>query len=395
MTTTRFLGRAIRRAQVKSYTFGGTISAIDVYTCTINGKAITVTAGSTVAATVATTILAALQATTNPTEFTQITFDSGGSGIITATGLSSGRPFVLTITSSGSGTVSNSGAGTVTTEASSPNDWSVSGNWDSGVPATGDTAIIDLDGAEILYGLDQNAVTLAQLLISGLNCKIGLKRNSDYGYPEYLDQKLKIGATILKIGLGDGQGPSRCFIDLNNIASTVDIYKSQNGEVTGIPAVRLSNTHSSTIVDASGNAKVGLADALDETGTIATLRVGPEANVYGGIGLTVTNVSSTGTLVLNGPTDSYEQDGGDAALRGSAAHADIDVSGGQLSYESSGTASAVAVGPGLITCANDHSPRTWSATTIRAGGRIEDPRNTITHTAGIAVDDSVSSVTAA
>src|SRR6185295_12509087 len=96
MASTTWRGDAPAVAQVDTLTVGGTIEATDIFKMTINGKTLSVTAGSTVAATVATTIATAWNASTIP-EFAEITAAATSGGALTLTADTPGKPFVCTV----------------------------------------------------------------------------------------------------------------------------------------------------------------------------------------------------------------------------------------------------------------------------------------------------------
>lgn len=146
---------------------------------------------------------------------------------------------------------------TTTTSNAGPNDWNTASNWDTGtVPANSDNVFI-VDGANILYGLDQSAVTLTLLETRNRETEIGLpRRNADYF--EYRETFLKIGATTVNIGDGPGNGSDRIQIHFTNTDPVITVYETGSGD--GEPAVQFkgtnsTNTASLTII----NGEVGVA----------------------------------------------------------------------------------------------------------------------------------------
>lgn len=130
---------------------------------------------------------------------------------------------------------------TTTTANQGPNDWNVAANWDTGtVPVSSDTVFI-IDGGNILYGLDQSAVTLTRLQTQNRETEIGLpRRNADYF--EYRETFLKIGATTIDIGDGDGNGSDRIQIHAVNPDATITVYETGSGDEE--PAVQLKGVNS-------------------------------------------------------------------------------------------------------------------------------------------------------
>lgn len=387
---TRFLGRAATIAQVVQWTFSAP-AINDVYTVKINGKVVTFTATTIVVADLAAGLVAAIAASTI-VEFTKLTAAVVSTNKLQITGASTGEPFTVVITSSGAGTITPA----TTTTAQSPKHWNVADNWSGGaVPVNGDDAVVDLQDAEIFWGLDQSAVTLNSLITSGLSHRIGLPDLNASGYVEYLDRDLKIGVTTGRYGVGDGPGPARLRINFGAVQTSAELCRSGNGEIQGLPAVLFSGSNANNVYDiVTGYAGIVYDPAT--TGAASSIRIGPGAVVVTGPGLsTVPTVKNAGTLTMQTGTSSFTQSGGAAALKGTGAHAAIVVNNGVLSYESAGTATAVTVGPGTIDASVDPSARTFTGTTIKAGGSIIDPSRTITFTNGITLDSSVKSLQAA
>jgi hypothetical protein len=155
MSTIRFKGNALAVAQVDTLTVGGTVEAGDRFVSTINTKALSVAATTTVLATTATdfyTAWEALDASLYP-EYAEITADDS-SATVTLTSNEEGVPFTVTVTT----TESNGGAAdaqtfvrTATTASSGPLHWDTAANWSAAaVPVTGvneiQTLTIDADG---------------------------------------------------------------------------------------------------------------------------------------------------------------------------------------------------------------------------------------------------------
>ena len=93
MATCEWVGNALAVAQVHTWTFAGTWEATDVINVTINGKTISVVAGSTVAATVATTVYTEIAASTIP-EFREITWTDDAAVITGTAATAAFRSFV-------------------------------------------------------------------------------------------------------------------------------------------------------------------------------------------------------------------------------------------------------------------------------------------------------------
>lgn len=129
---------------------------------------------------------------------------------------------------------------TTSTANSGPNVWDVAANWNTNtVPVNSDNVFI-VDGDNILYGLDQSAVTLGRLEIGNKETEIGLpRRNVDA--IEYRETFLKIGAATIVIGLGPGNGSDRIQIDFGGTSPAIEVHASGRG--SGEPAVQLNSTN--------------------------------------------------------------------------------------------------------------------------------------------------------
>jgi hypothetical protein len=179
--------------------------------------------------------------------------------------------------------------------------WDDVNNWSGGsVPVNSDVVHLDHPNTQILHGLAQSAVTLAEL--HTYDAVIGLKEQSDYGYPEYRARYLAIGATSLVVGEGGGQGSRRQKIDLGSVQSTVRVLNSGAGDERPYPAIILKGTHASNAAYLS-RGSVGFAVFGGEAATVATLEAGYQTSQQSdvqclcGSGVTLTTLQQTGGTV--------------------------------------------------------------------------------------------------
>ncbi len=256
-----------------------------------------------------------------------------------------------------------------TTSSSGPNNWDVASNWSTNsVPVNGDIVYIGDTTTSILYGLDQSAVTLAELHVEQtFTGAIGLPRNNGDGtsaYFEYRDSYLQVGATLLFIGAKDGDGSERVKIDLGSVQSTVLITDSGTSADANTPAILLLGTHASNVVNIN-RGTLGIAYYPTEVSTIATLRQAfydspaDDTTVHVGAGVTLTDVKkSGGELDLYAATTTLEQTEGETTIH-SGAHAAITIVSGTLNYNSSGTLTTVSVtGDAVLNFDQDRRPKT-------------------------------------
>ncbi len=392
MAVCNWLARALARAKLYTFTVGGTWVAADTLTVTINGKSVTFTCTTTTAASADTGILAALAASTIP-EFAAFTWTALTSTTFAATAVTAGVDSSIAVSrvTSGSGTF----AIATTTTATGPNFWNDVNNWDgAAVPITGDTANVNLSLGSVLYGLDQNGVTLASLNIyttSQTSNTLGLPVINAAGYTEYFDQYLKISATAWVI---DANSP-RVKVDFGSVAMSGEVRQSGSAPDAPTPAVLLKGTNTSNVLDCNGT--VGFAYYYGEAGAAATITNGPNGNLTLGAGVTTaTTVTNLGALVTNGVFTTLYQSGGIATVNGAPSATTIDVSGGVLQCKLSGTVTNVLVGPGTLDATQDVTARVFTNCTIRPGGVINDlSRQTITRTNGTVITSQVVTLQAA
>lgn len=323
MSARRWVGRVGAVAQVDTLT-PASVSVGSTFTVTINEKGVTFTATAATVANVTAGLAAALSASPYP-EFQEITW-ADGTTVITATGPDTGAPFTLAAAAGGTGTPTLTPA--TATSPTGPNWWSAADNWKEGaVPATGDDVSVD-EGPSILYGIDQNAVTLASLRVTPnfpLTSSVGLPRhtnpqNPDQGYPEYRPQRLKIGATVVQIETVSG----RVRLDLDTDASTVTVNGTGQPPAPGEWPLDLVGVNTGTAVRVN-RGTVGLAPNAGDAMTVGTLKVAfrdqrdGDATVEMGSGLTVnTSVEqSGGTVTLRTAVPTYTKEGGTLTREGS------------------------------------------------------------------------------
>lgn len=392
MAVCNWLARALARAKLYTFTVGGTWVAGDTLTVTINGKSVTFTCTTTTAASADSGILAALVASTI-TEFAAFAWTALTATTFTAAANTAGVDSTIAVSrvTSGSGTF----AIATTTTATGPNFWNDTNNWDgAAVPITGDTANVNLSLGSVLHGLDQNGVTLASLNIyttSQTSNTLGLPVINAAGYTEYLDQYLKISATVWVI---DANSP-RVKVDFGANAFSGEVRQSGSAPDQPTPAVLLKGTSTSNVLDCNGT--VGFAYYYGEAGAAATITNGPNGTLALGSGVTTaTTITNLGTIVTNGAFTTFYQSGGIATVNAAPGATTIDVSGGTLQARMSGTTTNVLVGPGTLDATSDVTARTFTNTTIRPGGIINDlPNPTITYTNKVTRASGVTALTAA
>ncbi|HEY1188817.1 MAG TPA: hypothetical protein VGE74_14275, partial [Gemmata sp.] len=291
MATNKWRGDYLARAQVVTLVVGSATSG-HTFVTTINGKSVTVTAGTgETTSTVASAIQAALSAADAP-EFKEVTW-SVDTATVTGTAATAGVPF--TVTKSGTGTY----ALTTITTSTGPNHADEPHNWSLGaLPGAGDDVVVDVP-VDLLYGWENlPAAAFNSLRITAaFEANLGLPRRNPGGYAEYRQRFWALDTAVpLEIGAGDGQGPKRCHIQIDTALSAV-VHKTGQRQSQNEPVVNFVGASSGTLSVASGD--VGLAgDDGALACTVTTAAVDGDATLTVGSGATATTVNQTGGALL-------------------------------------------------------------------------------------------------
>lgn len=388
MTVQIWRGDAPALAQVNALTVGGTAALGQTYAATINGKSVTYTAtGADTNATIATALLALLQASTVP-EFLEVTWAAGASAVVTGTATTAGKPFTQTSAASGTGSLAT--ATTVT--GAGPNDVGVAANWSSGtLPATGDTIVFDSSTVDALYNLSALAAVYpaAVTINASYNGKVGLPSYNG-SYYEYRPQYLQLQGCSgnVNVGYGAGQGSGRVKLDLqttNAWAVNVEGTSSPADSALGVQQALLLKGGKAGCTLCVNKGTVGVAALPGESATVPTLNVGyvsqvqGDATVFCGAGAALTAVNQAGgTLTLQGNVTTFTQTAGVCyQLAGTIATATVE---GTLYAQAPGTfATTVNVtGGGRLDCAQDMRSRACTnPIALYAGASLNDPFGTL------------------
>jgi hypothetical protein len=347
MANPAFQGTADETAQVITITVGGTWEANDKAKVTLFDEAggslqISTPAGSTVIATICTTLAAALNASTDA-RFAAVTW-AATTTTVTGTADTAGVPIycsVLATESDDTAADSQTLSVAVTIASSGPNDWNVDANWSTGAkPAAADTAYIDATAAStILYGLYQttgltllSSITLAQLKIEKGHKQIGT-----------LLDALCIKYNFLDYGQDPADGSSTasaqiCNLRPGNVAVAGTIYSTRDVGSGGRPPLQIDVDNASATFIVKGSSKVGFATGVSgETSTCGTITTKDTAQVTCGVGLTLTTLNPEGgrtTLNAGATTISYGV--GEVIVRGAGDITTVNA-GGVFEWDSSGT----------------------------------------------------------
>jgi len=391
-------------ANVQASTITGTWATDDTGTLTCAGKSVVFTVGATETIAAVVAGLVALWNASLEGALEEVTA-LDASPDITMTADTAGTPFVFTTSedTAGDGEIGNPADSTAN---SSPADWDANENWDTGTaPAAADSVYLQNTDADVKWGLGQSAVTLAVLEArQSFTGDIGLPRTNVAGthnFSEYRDAYLAIGATICRIGQGDGTGSRRLKINFGTVQTAATVYNSGTRIESDVPAVLLKGTHASNVLTVL-RGDVGVAFFAGETAVIATLtvgyvrNVGNDATVYCGAGVTLTTVNKRGgKLTVQSAVTTLTHDAGEMDVLGSATVGTLDLFGGTVYYQSSGTVTTANVSDGgHLDFSRDTQARIVTNCNLYKGGKISDPHKTVTWTNGInLVDCSLADVT--
>lgn len=400
MPTPVWQGSARAVAQVNTFVFAGTWEADDVIRVSFsNGKRYDFTAGSTVIATVLSTLVTnwlALDDSDYP-EFAEIT-PTANATTLTCTAATPGKPFTVTLTpleanlgAADAQTIEGAGTattGTAATVSSGPNDWSTAANWSGGaIPADADDIRIENSAVSILYGLAQSAVEPATFNVAAsFTGTIGLPRtNIDAAsYVEYRDLYLQLGPVAASIGYGEGPGSGRIKLDCTSDQTALTVYSTGAAIEPGVPAFLWKGTHASNVVEVQAG-DVGIAVFAGETATILTLQIAGNSKVWGGAGLTLTTLKQDAEatdVFFEGTGTTLTLTKGKLSVKGGNITT-LTNNAGTVYYLGAGTIGTYKGGDGsTLDCTKDLTTRTITTTNLFKGATINDPFGTIVFTNG-------------
>jgi len=359
MATVRWQGGAANVAQVDTFTPGGTIEATDVFAVVLSREdggqsSVSVTAGGTSVAAVASALFAALSTSIDPL-FEAIVWQDIGTAV-RGTARIAGVPFYATTatTETGGGAADDQTfVRAAVTASSGPNDWAVGQNWQGGSPPSADDDVVIAGStSSILFGLRQSSLNLGSLKRG--RSHLGDLGDRANGYP------LQLGT----VGVFAFAGVSGAA----NIQATIT-EAIVTGTTSGDDAVVLAGTVTTLHVvgqDVRGN--VRLVTGLSAT-TINWLDVAPTAVMTTGSTTSITTFRCRGGRVewRAGNITTLDLAGGTfVMLDGSP----VNVNGyvGTLDYRSAGTITALNLyGATLTTAGTDAESATITNATVVAG----------------------------
>ena len=400
MAENNWIGLAEAVAQVDTLTVGGTIEAGDIFTITVTGldgstHEISFTATDTTIATVVAGLVEVWNASTNELCTPVTAVDDSPDIIMTAD--TAGVGFTVTVET----TESDGGAAdaqtftrAATTANTGPNNWDNVDNWSLGVlPGAASGHEVNIEDAEIYYGLDQSGIsnTLAELNI--LRCKIGVNPvdGASVIYFQIKATKVNLGKNT---GLGSSTEKSPINLDTGATASTVYIYNTGSNSDTTMPAVRIKANSASTKVWALTGAQnpVGLAYEDDETATFGEI-VSTGGNIHIGRGVTMTSLYvNGGTVHTSSGAGSIDLQSGTIKTYHDAAFTTVVNYRGLFESNATGTIGTLTA-KSTVDFTKNKEPRTVTTAKLTKGGSIAYDVENMTFTNGIVPEEASGSYT--
>lgn len=242
-------------------------------------------------------------------------------------------------------------------DATTPNSWSVAGNWDGGVPVNSDDVIIPAGSLAITAGLNQSAVTLDSLIVeNGFDQNIG-SATAD----------LQIGTSGFEFSaLGGTQ-----YIDLGS--SNIDaLIKNAPEPESGFFGLYLIGSSLNTVSVDSG--KVAVAGLGGQTATVDDARVIGNGILKIGSGVTLGDsyITGEGTILQYCAGTNVDVLAGLFRSYGEGAIATINAYGGELIPNSSGTVTDINHYGGAVDLTKSGIARTVTNYNVKKGASGTD-----------------------
>ena len=393
-------GKATAVAQVSTIQITA-FDAATTYKVTIGDVEVSVTGTTDVNGT-ASALQVALEASTHP-YFSNITW-TVSTDTVTGTAQKAGIPFVAASSvTGGTGTI---GAVTTSTASAGPNDFSSAGNYsDETVPANTDVVEILNSNALILWGLDQNAVTLANFIIpktftgrigmlvdNFITDVTGTTITTDSAATEYRQSYLKIGWDNLELGqpYGGGRAGGSSLVKLHNSKAgdsvTVVHDTATAGVSVGFPAAMFLFDNVGANLFQHGGLVGIAAERSDESVTMGDVNL-IDGECYVGLGADLDNYAQEGgTGVINTENDitAITMRGGSLTTDGDFSATTFNQVGGstiQRHKKTSGNAiGTLNLKGGVMDCLQDREARTFNSVVL-GGGQLDVDPDIVTLTA--------------
>ncbi len=393
MATLTWIGNAHDVKQIGTITVANTWAAGDTATCTINGKDLVITCGSTTTttATVAAAIKEAWMSSTrldgtssssNATsnfggqefgEFSEITASVSGS-VVTLVANEAGVPFTLSVTEATAGTGTATGA--TSTSATGKQFWNNADNWDTGsVPVDDDIVVFRDSNVPCRYGLPNSTdLEVTMQVWMSYTGEIGLpvinETTPGKPYVEYRQRYVRLddggtGTDIAhRFGLGkDGTGPTLVNLKHITVKCSPIVYNTGTPKVSrvGTKALNICCTANTSTL----NVVNGSVDWSSQDGSTAAFVTVKQS---GGDSRGVNGLKASSAVTLHGGT---------MLIGSSLAISTIDVKGGALRIENqTATISSLQIYVGAnVDMASGYSAASLTVSALSNFGGTLDARN--------------------
>ena len=271
-------------------------------------------------------------------------------------------------------------------------DWGVAGNWSNGVPVNGDTVYLRDNAVDIDAGLNQAAVTIAQLVKDkSYTGRVG----TDAAY-------LQIGATLVDIGAhygqGDPVGSDRFKLDLTSADTTVTVHDTcASSAEENLPPVRLlvANVVAGSIVRVlKGTVGIGIEDPSEASEL--NLVVGykssqsSDAVVVCGEGVTVSDLYAYGgKTTVRGTLTTVELYDGEVTAAGAANITTATINDGTFYPDEPAVITTLHCYGGTTDLTRSAKPRTVTSSDYKPGSTIKFDPDVVTFTNPLTALDPV------
>ena len=389
-----FLGTATAVAKVMTFT-PANVEIGDVFTITLtddagHSAAIVYTA---IAATVKDVVeglkalaVAAKTAGTIPWTLCTATEDDA---ILTLTAATAGVPFYAATSAVNGGATDDQTLTAATPTANSgPSDISVAANWTgAAVPISSDEVRFENSDIDVLYGLNQSAVT-------GLTLRIAASFTGDFGDHSVAGSGyVQYGATVVEIGYNYGasspSGSPRIKLDTGSQAAKIIVHDANSSPIESyLPTVRLK-TNSATAELTVRKGRVGVACELaSETSRVNKVFVSyvedqaNDADLQIGPGVTIdTGVYKTGgSCVVQAACPVLANYAGEAQIVGAGAVTTLELDDGTVYADSTGTITAANVNGGVLDMTRSNQARTVTTLNRKGAGMLRYDKTVVTVT---------------
>lgn len=374
MPTITWLGKAASRARIDTIDVDSAANT-ETFIATRNGKSVTYTAGAgETTATVAAGWLVLLQASTEP-EFTELTFAAGSAtDLITVTGPADGAPFTVTISGTGTASISTTTAGI------SPHDANNGANYSGGaLPSASDTLVFENSNVSVLYNLTALAAialtkTIRRATYTG---QIGLPDTNPAGYVEDRTTHLSLNSATVDWQASPADAARQFRLNGVTTGCVMTVHGDNATTEVGAEALEVKGFVATSDINVSG-ASIAVCPLESQTAAVRLFKATDSTFTIGsGASATLTNPTfsnSRGELRSNFTTITVDGAGSDVMVSGTAAAGTgVTVLGGVVEWKSSGTSGTIAVSSnGEFTANEAPAAFTVGAITLHKDSTLRD-----------------------